>query len=201
MIAVAALEAVAGETVGKLMLERIEEPVDREDRVVRLIAGVDCGDLFVPNQDKGFGTEMAEEGVEDLGKLGFRELVEPGTADLCAVEQTLVGGLAHGVEFAVKLDRETEIVDGVLHGLNTDAGSKVGQTGEAERVFLQRLDVELVYRASGPCAAVTELLLIPEELGVASEGGGIGVLTILHGGCSFLYWRQSRGINNKSRQS
>ena len=32
---------------------------------------------------------MAEEGVEDLGKLGFRELVEARAADLRAVEQTV----------------------------------------------------------------------------------------------------------------
>ena len=129
---------------------------------------------------------MTEEGVEHLGKFVFRELVESGAVDLRTVEQTLVRGLAHGIELVIKLDGKAEIVDGVLYGLNTDAGGKVCQTGKAERVFLQGLDVELVYRASGPGAAGVELLLIPEELGVASKGGGIGVLTILHGGCSFL---------------
>ena len=37
-----------------------------------------------------------------------------------------------------------------------------------------------------PLAAGTDLLLVTEELVVAGEGGGEGVLTILHDECSFL---------------
>ena len=71
---------------------------------------------------------MTEEGVEDLSKLGFRELVETRAADLRAVEQTLIGGFTHGVELLVKADGETEVVEAVLHGLRADAGGRRGQT-------------------------------------------------------------------------
>ena len=43
VIAVAALKDIAGETVAEFGLKNIEKSVDREDRVVRFIAGVDCG--------------------------------------------------------------------------------------------------------------------------------------------------------------
>ena len=201
MIAVAALKDISGKAVAELGLKNIEKTVDREDRVVRLIAGVDCGDLFVTDENKGFGTEMPEEGVENLGKLVFRELVQPGTADLGTVEKTLVRGLAHGIKLLVKADRKTEIVEAVLDGFLTDAGGELFQSGVTGGIAVQRLHMELVDRAMGPGAAVVDLLLIAEELGKAWESGKICVLTILHGVCSFLYWRHCRGFNNKSRQS
>ena len=147
---------------------------------------MDCGDLFVPNQDKGFGTKMAEEGVEDLGKLGFRELVEARAADLRTVEQALIGGFPHGVELLVKADGETEIVEAVLHGLRADARGKLLERGVAGGIVIQRLHMELIDCAMAPLAAGTNLLLVTEELVVAGKSGGEGVLTILYDECSFL---------------
>ena len=147
---------------------------------------MNCGDLFVPNQDKGFGTEMAEEGVENLGKLSFCELVETRAADLRTVEQALVGGFTHGVELLVKADGETEVVEAVLHSLRADAGGKLLERGVAGGIVIQRLHMELIDCAMAPLAAGTDLLLVTEEFVKACEGGGEGVLTILYDECSFL---------------
>lgn len=129
---------------------------------------------------------MAEEGVEDLGKLGFCELVETRAADLRAVEKALVCGFTYGVELLVKADGETEIVEAVLHGLRADAGGELLERGVAGGIVIQRLHMELIDCAMAPLAAGTDLLLITEELVVTGEGGGEGVLTILHDECSFL---------------
>ena len=129
---------------------------------------------------------MAEKGVEDLSKLGFRELVEARAADLCAVEQALVGSFTHGVELLVKADGETEIVEAVLHGLRADAGGKLLERRVAGGIVIQRLHMELIDCAMAPLAAGTDLLLVTEEFIVTGEGGGEGVLTILHDECSFL---------------
>ena len=128
---------------------------------------------------------MSEEGVENLGELVFRELVQPGAADLGTVEKTLVRGLAHGIELLVKADRKTEIVEAVLDGLRADAGGKLLERGVAGGVVIQRLHVELIDCAMAPLAAGTDLLLVTEELVVACESGGEGVLTILHDNAPF----------------
>ena len=180
MVAVACVKFIAGEAAVQLLLQSVQKLVDGEHGIIRLVAGVDGRDLFVPDEYQRLGLEMAEEGVQYLGKLILRELGQTVAADLGAIQKAFVGGVPHGVELAVAADGKTQVVESVLHSGLAGAGGKGGESGEVACAPDEGLYMELVDSAAGPETSLAEILVIAVDLGEAGEGGGITVLTILH---------------------
>ena len=180
MVAVACVKFIAGKADVQLLLQSIQKLVDGKHGIIRLVAGVNGCDLFVPNEYQRLGLEMAEEGVQYLGKLILRELGQAVAADLGAIQKAFVRGIPHGVELAVAADGKTQVVEGVLHGGLAGTGGKGGESGEVACAPDEGLYMELVDSAAGPETALAEILMIAVDLGKAGEGGGITVLTFLH---------------------
>ena len=171
VVAVAVLELTPREPGVQLGLEGQEQFVYRQHSVIALAAGVDCGNLFVPDEQQGLLAEQGHAGVENVRQLVPFELGQGGAVDFGPPQEALVGCVPDGVVAVVHLHGEAQVLCCVLHRLPADAGSEGGALGVERSVLVQRFDMQALDLAALPLAFLGLVLVIPQHSREVRERG------------------------------
>ena len=155
----------------------MQQFVDGQDGIVLDIAGMHGRNLFIPNEHQRIRCMDCQAGVEDFCQLLSLELGQSRTADLCAVQKSLVGRGADGIQIISHTKSQTQIFDRVGQCFLAGAMHECSDIAVQCRRCVQRFDVQVTDLAAAPQAFLCQILMMPEHLGIGLEGGRVVVLT------------------------
>ena len=139
VIAVSGFKVVTRETGFHLLFQRNQQFIHRKYGIILLVAGMGCRDLFLPNQQKSFIVVHGQAGIEHTGQLLTAEFGQCGAADLCTIQQRLVGCRAQRIENTIHLQCEAEVFDGIRDRVQGGSRCECSRVTAQGRGSIQRL--------------------------------------------------------------
>ena len=124
---------------------------------------MNCGNLFVPDQQERIRIVYGQAGVEDIGKVFATEFRKCCAIDLCAFGQRFVGRAADGIDASIHIQRKAEVGGGVFNCVLTGTcGKCCGMTIQG-RGWIQWLHVKVFDLTAAPTGRHTQCLVITEH--------------------------------------
>ena len=163
VVGIPAFKHEAGEPFPQLLLQRNQQFVHGKHGIIRFVAGVNCGNLFVPDQQERIRIVYGQTGVEYIGKVCAAEFGKCCAIDLCAFGQRFVGRTADGIDISIHIQRKAKVGGGVLNCvLAGTCGKRCGVTVQG-RGRIQWLHVKVFDLTSAPTGCHTQCLVITEH--------------------------------------
>lgn len=131
--------------------------------IIRFVAGVNCGNLFVPNQQECVRIVYGQTGVEYISKVFATEFGECGAVDLCAFGQRLVGRAADGIDISIQIQSKAEVGGGVFNCVLAGTCGKCCGVTIQGRSWIQWLHMKVFDLTAAPTGRHTQCLVITEH--------------------------------------